>query len=55
MYKTYLDLINTSEDVFHFKPVHYGHGCVSPNPIHHRSKFKEKGNQHKSASCFMLS
>lgn len=46
--RTYFDLINTSEDIFHFKPVHYSHGRVSPNPIHHCTKLEKEGYQHKS-------
>lgn len=41
-YKTYFDLINTSEDIFHLKPVHYSHRRVGPNPIHNCPKFKEE-------------
>jgi len=53
-YKTYFDLINTSKNIFHLKPVHYSHGRICPNPIHYCPKFKEERNEHKSAKYNLL-
>lgn len=49
LFGKYLNLINTGKYILHFKPIHYRHRGIGPNPIHDSSQFKQEWNQHESA------